>query len=134
MKHVVIIGGGISGLATGALLGKKGLKVTLVEKNATLGGRARTYKKKGYIFDMGPSWYMMPEVFEKFFSNFNKKSSDFYSLTKLNPRYEVVFDDDTSFIANNISDDVHAFEKFEKGSSEKIKTYLTQMKKSIRHL
>ena len=75
-KNVVIIGGGIGGLATAALLGKDGYNVTLIEKNSKVGGRASQWKSKGFIFDLGPSWYMMPEVFERYFALFNTSQPD----------------------------------------------------------
>ncbi|MBD3250046.1 MAG: phytoene desaturase [Candidatus Pacebacteria bacterium] len=90
-KRVVVIGGGFSGLASAALLAKQGYQVTLLEKNEQLGGRARVLKTKGFSFDMGPSWYLMPEVFTDFFALFNKKPEDYYQLVRLDPRYQVFF-------------------------------------------
>ncbi len=89
MKKGIVIGGGIAGLATAALLAKQGYKVTLLEKNALLGGRARVWEKDGFRFDMGPSWYQVPEAFEHFFQLFGKTSSVFYELVKLDPQYKV---------------------------------------------
>lgn len=76
-KKIVVIGAGITGLAVAALLGKDGYDVTILEKNSTIGGRGRQYKDQGYTFDMGPSWYMMPDAFEKYFSLFGKKPENF---------------------------------------------------------
>ena len=71
MKKALVIGSGFSGLSSAAFLSKNGFEVTLVEKNKTVGGRARIFHEKGYSFDMGPSWYWMPEIFENFFNEFN---------------------------------------------------------------
>jgi len=90
-NKLIVIGGGISGLATAALLAKDGYKVTVLEKNSFLGGRASFFTKDGYFFDKGPSWYMMPEVFDNFFSIFGKKTSDYYKLEKLSVHYKVFF-------------------------------------------
>lgn len=90
-KKIVVIGAGFGGLAAAALLAKSGFKVTVVEKNEQAGGRARVWKKDGFVYDMGPSWYLMPEVFEKFFSLFGKKTSDYYRLIRLDPNYRVFF-------------------------------------------
>ena len=68
-RKIIIIGGGIGGLATAILFGKKGYEVTLLEKNKNLGGRAGVFHEQGFTFDMGPSWYMMPDIFEDFFKN-----------------------------------------------------------------
>lgn len=89
MKKVVVVGGGIGGLAVAALLLNDNYQVTVIEKNKTLGGRARFLKLKNFYFYMRPSWYMMPEVFEKFFKLFDKKVSDFYKLKKLKNHYRV---------------------------------------------
>ena len=80
-----IIGSGFAGLSTAAVLAKKGYDVTVLEKNKDIGGRARCFTHSGYNFDMGPSWYWMPDIFDKFFSKFGKKSQDFYQLIKLDP-------------------------------------------------
>ena len=82
-KKISIIGSGFSSLAASCYLAKAGYEVEVYEKNSTIGGRARQYKREGFTFDMGPTWYWMPDVFEKFFSDFNKKPSDYYQLNKL---------------------------------------------------
>ena len=93
-KNIAIIGSGFSSLSAACYLAKAGHDITVYEKNDSLGGRARQFKAKGFTFDMGPSWYWMPDVFEKFFNDFDKKSSDFYNLKKLNPAYHVYFGND----------------------------------------
>ena len=91
MKKVIIIGAGFSGLAAAAVLAQEGFNVTVIEKNSTPGGRARKFSENGFTFDMGPSWYWMPDVFEKFFALFNKQPGDFYQLQRLDPSYRFYF-------------------------------------------
>ena len=90
-KQVVVVGAGIGGMAVAAQLAKDGFHITVVERNDQAGGRARIWQKDGYTFDLGPSWYLMPEVFERFFANFGKKTTDYYELVKLDPSYRVFF-------------------------------------------
>lgn len=126
-KNIVIIGSGFSALAAACYLAKAGNKVTIYEKNATIGGRARQLIKDGFTFDIGPSWYWMPDVFEKFFGDFNKKPSDYYELTKLSPAYKVFFGvDDFVTIADNLPEIVSAFEAIEKGSGEKLTAFMKE--------
>ena len=90
-KHVVVIGSGFAGLSAATHLADKGnCTVTLVEKNSSPGGRARKFEHQGFVFDMGPSWYWMPDVFESYFANFGKKPSDYYDLIRLDPSYAVI--------------------------------------------
>lgn len=124
-KKIIIIGGGIGGLATAALLGKEGFNVTLLEKNERIGGRAMIFKKNGFTFDMGPSWYHMPEVFEHFFSLFGNKPTDFYKLKSLDPQYRIFFGDDTQVtIEKNLEKNLKTFKNLENGGAENIKKYL----------
>ena len=97
-KNISILGSGFSSLAAACYLAQAGNKVTIFEKNKDIGGRARQFKEGGFTFDMGPSWYWMPDVFEKFFADFNKKPADYYHITKLSPAYNVFFGVD-NFIA-----------------------------------
>ena len=80
-KKVIIIGSGFSSLSASCYLAKAGFDVSIYEKNFDFGGRARQFKEKGFTFDMGPSWYWMPDVFERFFNDFGKKSSDLYAVS-----------------------------------------------------
>ena len=91
MPHAIVIGSGFAGLAAAASLGRQGYAVTVVEKNATPGGRARTWSEKGFTFDMGPSFYWMPEVFERFFREQGTAVKELYDLVRLDPSYSVVF-------------------------------------------
>jgi phytoene desaturase len=129
MKSVLIIGAGISGLSEAALLAKEGYKVTILEKNSSLGGRARKFTKNNFIFDMGPSWYLMPEVFDKFFKEFNKKTSDYYHLNRLDPAYKVFYEDEGSLnVPGEKSELKKVFENEEKGASKKLDEYLDNAK------
>ncbi|MEP3836368.1 MAG: phytoene desaturase family protein [Algibacter sp.] len=130
MKATVnIIGSGFSSLAAACYLAKAGYQVTVFEKNKTIGGRARQLQTHGFTFDIGPTWYWMPDVFERFFSDFNKKPSDYYTLEKLNPAYSVYFGkDDFITIEDTLEKILIAFEKEEPGSSKKLKTFINQAK------
>lgn len=125
MKRVGVIGSGFSGLAAAASLAKAGFDVTVLEKNSELGGRARKFEAQGFTFDMGPSWYWMPEVFEQFFNLFDKKSSDFYELVRLDPSYEVLFGkDDKVTLPADFESLKKIFESMETGSSRKLEEFL----------
>jgi phytoene desaturase len=128
-KTIAIIGSGFSALAASCYLAQQGNEVTIYEKNETIGGRARQFKKDGFTFDMGPSWYWMPDVFERFFNDFNKKTSDYYELIKLNPAYRVYFGvDDFISIYDNLEAIKTTFESIEKGSGKKLETFIKQAK------
>lgn len=128
-KKVLVVGAGIGGLATAALLAKDNYNVVVVEKNNIIGGRARYLKIKNFTFDMGPSWYMMPEVFENYFSIFNKKTSDFYHLKRLPINYRVFFDDKTNIdIKSNLKDNLITFKKNESEGDIKLKNFLNKSK------
>ncbi|RZK29355.1 MAG: FAD-dependent oxidoreductase, partial [Hymenobacter sp.] len=87
----VVIGAGFAGLAAATTLAQAGWQVTLLEKNSGPGGRARVFEAEGFTFDMGPSWYWMPGVFDQYFEKFGKKVSDYYELVRLDPSYQVIF-------------------------------------------
>ncbi len=92
-KKVIVIGAGFSGLSTATELADKGYEVTIVEKNEQAGGRARVFREKGFTFDMGPSWYWMPDIFDNYFARFGKKTADYYTLKRLDPSYSVILSD-----------------------------------------
>jgi len=126
-KDIKIIGSGFSSLAAACYLAQQGHEVTVYEKNATPGGRARRLVKDGFTFDMGPTWYWMPDVFERFFADFGKKPADYYSLKKLSPAYRVYFgQDDYLDIADNPEDIVATFETVEKGSGVALKSFMNE--------
>jgi phytoene desaturase len=128
-KTINILGSGFSSLAAACYLAKAGHDVTVFEKNEQIGGRARQYKKDGFLFDMGPTWYWMPDVFERFFNDFGKKPEDFYHLQKLNPAYEVYYNPGDSIkISSKIEEICSLFEQEEKGSSIQLKKFLAQAK------
>ncbi len=127
MKRVGIIGSGFSGLAAASCLAKAGYAVTILEKNTTLGGRARKFKVEGFTFDMGPSWYWMPEVFENFFNIFGKKASDYYDLIRLNPSYDVIFGKgDVVSMPADYEELKNLFESLEPGSGTNLDKFLEE--------
>lgn len=125
-SRVVVIGAGFSGLSCSCHLANMGYQVTLLEKNNQPGGRARSYSDKGFTWDMGPSWYWMPDVFEKFFETFGKKVSDYYHLDRLDPSYRIKFKNDTIDIPASMSELEDLFERIEPGSSQKLRSFLKQ--------
>ena len=132
-QKVSIIGSGFSSLATACYLAQKGYQVSVYEKNTSLGGRARQIKVEGFTFDLGPSWYWMPDVFERFFNDFGKKVSDYYQLDKLNPAYTVFFKDKTSItIGDTLESICEAFEKEEKGSSIPLKKFIEKAQENYK--
>lgn len=122
---IAVIGAGFSGMSAAALLAAKGHDVTVYEKNETVGGRARTLTTEGFTFDMGPSWYWMPDVYDKYFNLFGKSTEDFYQLIKLDPGFSVIFKDSEQY---DIPADFEAvcalFESIEQGAGNKLKKFI----------
>ena len=130
-KNISILGSGFSSLAAACYLAQAGNKVTIFEKNKDIGGRARQFKEGGFTFDMGPSWYWMPDVFEKFFADFNKKPADYYHITKLSPAYNVFFGVDNFIaIADNLDKIVATFESIEPGSGKQLEAFILDAQKN----
>jgi phytoene desaturase len=130
-RQVTIIGSGFSSLSAACYLARDGYKVNVYEKNDQLGGRARQLDSNGYKFDMGPTWYWMPDVFERFFSDFDKKPSDFYQLEKLNPAYRIYFDYGKYYDIGSSKESIeNLFEKLEPGSLHNLNKYLLKAKKN----
>ena len=128
-KQIYIIGSGFSSLSAACYLAKDGYSVTVLEKNEILGGRARQLKKDGFTFDMGPTWYWMPDVFDRFFADFNKKTTDYYQLEKLSPAYGVYFGrDDKVLVADNPDEIKATFEAIEPGSGRQLERFLATAK------
>jgi phytoene desaturase len=126
-KRVVVIGAGFAGLAAACCLAKAGHSVTILEKNSVPGGRARQYTADGFVFDMGPSWYWMPDVFEQFFNHFGKKTADYYQLKRLDPSYSIFFSQDDVMQVPAGMDELFAlFERYEPGSSHNLKKFLDE--------
>lgn len=127
MKKVIVIGAGFAGLSAATSLANKGFEVTILEKNSVPGGRARVFREKGFTFDMGPSWYWMPDVFETYFGKFGKKPSDYYQLVRLDPSYAVIFDATSAVdIPAGIDKLKQLFEQIEPGSGQRLEAFLEQ--------
>ncbi len=130
-QKVVLIGSGFSSLSAASYLAQKNFDVHVFEKNKTLGGRARQLKKDGFTFDMGPSWYWMPDVFESFYNDFGKTTEDFYHLERLDPGYQVVFgENDSIAIGDSLEKIYQVFEQEEEGSSIKLKRFIDRAKEN----
>lgn len=126
MKNIVVIGSGFAGLSTACFLAKAGFAVTVVEKQSTPGGRARQLIQDGFMFDIGPSWYWMPDVFERFFNEFQKKVSDYYSLDRLDPSYRIYWQDGEMNVPANYNELKSLFESIEQGSGVQLDKFLAE--------
>ena len=128
-KHVVVIGSGFAGLSAATHLAASSCSVTLLEKNGSPGGRARKFEYQGFVFDMGPSWYWMPDVFDNYFDHFGKKVSDYYDLIRLDPSYAVIYgEEDTLDIPANLDEFKAMFERIEPGAGAQLDKFLAQAK------
>lgn len=126
-KTAIIIGSGFSSLASAAYLAKAGIDVSVYEKNESIGGRASRLEHQGFNFDMGPTWYWMPDVFERFFGDFGRKVEEFYKLEKLDPAYQVYFGVKESIhIAGKLDEIIETFEKNEKGAGAKLRSFIKE--------
>ncbi|MGF2413331.1 phytoene desaturase family protein [Ferruginibacter sp.] len=128
MKKAVVIGSGFAGLSAACFLAKAGYDVTVLEKQHTAGGRARQLKEQGFVFDMGPSWYWMPEVFERFFNCFGKKVSDYYELQRLDPSYRIYWPDGEMDIPASYEGLKKLFETIEPGSAAQLDKFMAEAK------
>lgn len=126
-KKVIVIGAGFSGLSTATELADKGYEVMIVEKNEQAGGRARVFKEQGFTFDMGPSWYWMPDIFDNYFARFGKKTSDYYTLKRLDPSYSVILSDSEVVDMPADYDALrNLFESMEPGAANALDRFLEQ--------
>ena len=126
-KRVIVIGAGFAGLSAATSLADKGYDVVILEKNEMPGGRARLFRARGFTFDMGPSWYWMPDVFENYFARFGKKTSDYYQLVRLDPSYTVVFGpNDAIDLPASLNGLKQLFESVEPGSGVQLEEFLRQ--------
>ena len=126
MNNVIVIGSGFAGLSAASFMAKAGWNVTLLEKHLQPGGRAQKFIAEGFTFDMGPSWYWMPDVFERYFNCFGKKVSDYYSLKRLDPSYTVYYPNTRMDIPADYTALKVLFESIEKGSGEKLDKFLAE--------
>lgn len=125
MSKVAVIGTGFSSLSCAAYLAKRGHEVVVFEKNSTPGGRCRQFSEQGFVFDMGPSWYWMPEVFEQFFNDFGHTTSDFYQLDRLSPSYSIHFGEEKAVaISDNLETLKQLFESLETGAGKQLDLFL----------
>lgn len=123
--NAIIVGAGFGGLSAAALLAKKGFDITVIEKNEQPGGRASVYSDKDFYFDMGPSWYLMPDVFEKFYAQFGKKPEDFFKLERLDPSYRIFFGNEKLVdVAADLEKNYELFDSLEENGAKKLKEYL----------
>ena len=130
--NVTIIGSGFAGLSSAAVLASKGYNVRVVEKHNQIGGRARQFNEKGYNFDMGPSWYWMPDVFDQFFNQFQKSTKDYYELLKLDPGFQIIFEDQKNLVIPAQFEKLESlFNKIEPGSSKMLKNSCKKLNLSI---
>jgi phytoene desaturase len=126
-QKVIVIGSGFSGISAACFLAKSGYEVTVLEKLSGPGGRARQLIKGEFVFDMGPSWYWMPDIFERFFQQFGKSHTDYYTLKRLDPSYAIYFgQNDVMQVPANIDDYFAMFERYEPGSSKRLKKFLEE--------
>ena len=126
-KRVVVIGAGFSGLSVATSLAQQNFDVTILEKNSSPGGRARSFSEDGFTFDMGPSWYWMPDVFDQYFDTFGKRVADYYELVRLDPAYTIFFGPGDTLEVPAQSEHLFAlFERYEPGSSDNLRTFLQE--------
>ena len=126
MSTAIIIGSGFAGLSAACCLAQSGVDVTVMEQSSTPGGRARSFSAAGFTWDMGPSWYWMPDVFERFFSRFGKVPADYYQLIRLDPSYQVIWQDEAVDIPAAMPALEALFEQYEPGSGGRLAAFLQQ--------
>ena len=131
-KNICVIGSGFSGLSSATYLANQGHNVYVLEKNSKLGGRARQFSSKGFTFDMGPSWYWMPDVFEKYFNDFDKNIKDYLKLKRLDPSYKVFFEDGHIDVPANYQELKDLFESMEEGSGDNLDLFISQAEKKYK--
>lgn len=126
-KKIIVIGAGFAGLAAATSLAQAGYDVTVLEKNSSAGGRARQYSADGFVFDMGPSWYWMPDVFEQYFAQFGKKPADYYELVRLDPSYNIFFGkEEVMQVPADMQELEAMFERYEPGSTVQLRHFLAE--------
>jgi phytoene desaturase len=126
LKKVIVIGSGFAGIAAASFMAKAGMQVQVIEKNAGPGGRAAQLREDGFLFDMGPSWYWMPDVFERYFSSFGRNVSDYYRITRLDPSYRVYWSDSSTDIPADYAAFRNLLEQWESGAAKKLDKFLEE--------
>ncbi len=126
-KKILVIGAGFSGLSAATSLADRGYEVEILEKNSIAGGRARVFSEQGFTFDMGPSWYWMPDIFETYFGKFGKKPADYYDLVRLDPSYTVILSENEVIdLPANYADLRQLFESYEPGAANALDRFMDQ--------
>jgi phytoene desaturase len=125
-KKAVVIGSGFAGLSAATFLAKSGWDVDVVEKHDQPGGRARHFHEHGFTFDMGPSWYWMPDVFERYFNCFNTRLSDLYELIRLDPSYRIYWENDQMDVPADYAAMKELFEHTERGAAAKLDAFMEE--------
>lgn len=128
-KKIAVIGAGISGLSVAAYMAREGNEVHVFEKHEQPGGRARQFQTaNGYTFDMGPSWYWMPDIIEKFFNDFGYTASDFYHLVSLNPQFQIIFKEEKISVPKSYNDLEDLFDSIEPGAAKRLAAFMKSAK------
>ncbi len=125
-QKVVVAGAGFAGISAASFLAKMGWDVTVLEKHDQPGGRARHFKTDGFTFDMGPSWYWMPDVFDRYFASFGKKTSDFYQLIRLDPSYTIFWDEGEMDVPADYNALKALFESLEPGAGFQLDAFMNE--------
>jgi phytoene desaturase len=130
---VLVVGAGVGGLSVAALLADSGRDVSVVEKNSAPGGRARFYREAGYTFDMGPSWYLMPDIYERYFKELGLGIEDCYELVRIDPSYRIFLEyGETMDVSSDVEDNIGLFDGLEDGGGEKLRRYLEKAARDYR--
>ena len=128
-KKIAVIGSGFSGLSAAAYLAKAGNDVHVFEKHDHPGGRARQFTtEQGYVFDMGPSWYWMPDIIEGFFADFGYETADFFEMISLNPQFEMIFSNEKIDVPESLGELKIVFEQIEKGAASQLEKFMQSAK------
>jgi phytoene desaturase len=128
-KNIIVIGAGFAGMSAATKLASEGANVLVFDKNSMAGGRAQLFKAEGFTFDMGPSWYWMPDVFEDYFNRFGRSVADYYDLVRLDPSYQVVFSETEAVsVPAQMTDFEEFIENLEPGGAEQLRKFLKQAK------
>ena len=128
-KNIAIIGSGLAGISAASYLAKAGYSVTVFEKNETYGGRLQQFTAEGFTFDMGPSWYWMPDVFESYFNDFDHSTADYYDLKRLDPGYRIYYGkNDYLDMSEDIEKLKSLFDSIEPNSGSSLQNFLNDAK------